>query len=938
MHRTGSKTTVKPKHKEMSLARRRLRQDLLELQRDGICSVAALPLDKNIFEWHVNIKPLDGVYSGVYFHLIMQFPTDYPASPPTVQIKTPISHPNIFGSWLCLSMIKKHTATVPYEGWSGAYSVSSILMQLQSFLFAEKIDQDYGGQANAQLTDGDVSRSLSTCKTLKCPCGHSHDTPWPPVKGPPESMIKIFPTDPRSGHVQVLGSACQTTHTYWVGAYGEFGACRGRVQYEAFINWTGDKWARNNIRGGLCRFGFGTQYAVVCGRDAASFGYGGTGMFSFDNNFTKFGDPFTTKDTITVAIDFEAGTLYFAKNGQILNDGHPLVLPPALCGVPLYPMLSFKNSRAEFNFGTPLTPCSWLRRGGFRTLEEVAIAERGNFDDEGNDDGTDRVWHNGRAVDWDHEGIIPELWLSVFCGLTVQDLFAAKFVCKSWHCSISRFNISERMETTCFFTRKNIFSRNHVLGIGLDIYDSKGRGQYQVRTQMDVLSETAWNNGCRIGVWGESLTHFLPMVMNREHSHRSSQQIEKYLLKIDRVLCPPKRAPLSSTGRRGGRGGAAASKSTRGSGSAAPHSTALRLLNCLVTMMNQIVVQFVMESEGKNTGPSPVGYGSWKAADRNISMRFCEKVVVGYCALHHLLLWLQARYRSEINQFVAQTMKSFMEKGTTKRLCPDLGKFLIYLMISRRTKWHDVAPRFILEVMTRNVRWMVNDRKYRQYDTTSYLRGRSAAAFTATQTSRRLVMFQVWFMRKCSAETLGSYNDRLGRPRTSFRNAVLQKTQSILDCKGWTQYFDGLGVRMRSEEDIDQLLCFAVGNSKENGYHGRGMQNHQWVRPPVIPMIGAPKKPKNPQQKIQKVANRPNARNTTKSTVSQKEGVRDEKTPKQNEGVHAQNGGSAKMSKSGGNSTKTNVNDEEQNKKPQPKLSKAARRRLRKKRNQKGNQ
>merc|ERR1719244_593020 len=192
---TNSRIKTKP------MAARRLRQDLLELQRDGICSVAALPLEKNLFEWHVNIKPVDGVYSGVYFHLIMVFPTDYPASPPVVKIKTPISHPNIFGEWLCLSMIKKHTATVPYEGWSGAYSVSSILMQLQSFLFAEKIDQDYGGQANAQLTDQDVNRSLECCKTLKCPCGHSHDTPWPPVKGPPQSMIKIFPSDPQSGHV-----------------------------------------------------------------------------------------------------------------------------------------------------------------------------------------------------------------------------------------------------------------------------------------------------------------------------------------------------------------------------------------------------------------------------------------------------------------------------------------------------------------------------------------------------------------------------------------------------------------------------------------------------------------------------------------------------------------------------------------------------------------
>merc|ERR1719244_2442344 len=720
--------TTNSRIKRKPMAARRLRQDLLELQRDGICSVAALPLEKNLFEWHVNIKPVDGVYSGVYFHLIMVFPTDYPASPPVVKIKTPISHPNIFGEWLCLSMIKKHTATVPYEGWSGAYSVSSILMQLQSFLFAEKIDQDYGGQANAQLTDQDVNRSLECCKTLKCPCGHSHDTPWPPVKGPPQSMIKIFPSDPQSGHVQVIGSAAQTTHTSWVGAYGEFGVCRGRVQYEAFINWTGDKWARDNIRGGLCRFGFGTEYARVCGRDGESFGYGGTGMFSFYNNFTKFGEPFTTKDTITVAIDFEARAIYFAKNGQMLNGDDPLTLPHQLCRVPMYPLLSFKNSRAEFNFGTPLTPCSWLQARGFRTLEEVVLDQRGRFDDEGNDDGTDRVWHGKGTVDWHHEAIIPELWLSVFCGLTVQDLFAAKFVCRSWHRTISRFNVSERMETSCFFTKKGVFARDQVLGIGVAVSsNSRGFGPKEVRTQMDMLSESAWTHGVRTGVWGEQLTHFLPMVMNREHSDRSGQKIEKYLLEIARSLCAPQQS------QRGGQ---------RPSTSAGPRSTGLRMLECLATMMNQIVVQLVMQSEAKSNGPEPVGYGQWMNKGRALSMRFCEKAVVGYCALHHLLLWLKARYRREVTQFADHTVARFLQKGTTKTVCPDLGKFLIYLMISSRTKWHEVAPNFILEVMTRNVRWMVQEPKYRKYDTIKPVSGRRAATFSATKTSRRLVMFQ----------------------------------------------------------------------------------------------------------------------------------------------------------------------------------------------------
>ena len=97
---------------------------------------------------------------------------------------------------------------------TGAYSATSILMQLQSFLFAEKIDQDGGYVVNAQISDQDVKASIKTCKTLMCKCGHNHLSQWPKVKGPPEALIKVYPTDPASGHVEVQGSAAQTTHSF----------------------------------------------------------------------------------------------------------------------------------------------------------------------------------------------------------------------------------------------------------------------------------------------------------------------------------------------------------------------------------------------------------------------------------------------------------------------------------------------------------------------------------------------------------------------------------------------------------------------------------------------------------------------------------------------------------------------------------------------------
>lgn len=75
--------------------------------------------------------------------MIIKFPDNYPEAPPKVNLCTVIEgHPNVFDwgeeyPYICLDMLKGHTSKTPYEGWSSAYSVLSLLLQLQSFLFEE---------------------------------------------------------------------------------------------------------------------------------------------------------------------------------------------------------------------------------------------------------------------------------------------------------------------------------------------------------------------------------------------------------------------------------------------------------------------------------------------------------------------------------------------------------------------------------------------------------------------------------------------------------------------------------------------------------------------------------------------------------------------------------------------------------------------------------
>eukprot|EP00897_Mesotaenium_endlicherianum_P008297 jgi/Mesen1/7496/ME000039S06704 len=164
-------------------AARRLQRDLKEVQAEPLPCVTAAPLENDLSQWHCNLKPDDGSYKGITFHVVLQFPRTYPMEPPSVRLCSRLEHPNVFYSWLgteehpyiCLDMLRnpQHHGE-PYTGWSGAYSVQSLLLQLQSFLFAENIPQDNGSTARGCSSSRAVMTASRSARRYKCPaCGFS---------------------------------------------------------------------------------------------------------------------------------------------------------------------------------------------------------------------------------------------------------------------------------------------------------------------------------------------------------------------------------------------------------------------------------------------------------------------------------------------------------------------------------------------------------------------------------------------------------------------------------------------------------------------------------------------------------------------------------------------------------------------------------------------
>ncbi|KAJ3032829.1 hypothetical protein HK097_005064, partial [Rhizophlyctis rosea] len=131
-------------------------------------------------------------------------PQDYPKSGPQISINTPVSHPNVFGSWICCDILKgKIVRSGGYVGgYTPAYTLQTILVQLLSFFTAEKVDQDYGNAAYTvrELSGYSPKSNEKAVLAFQCmDCGYGIDysqvvgrqhTPKAPVKSKPQRKPK----------------------------------------------------------------------------------------------------------------------------------------------------------------------------------------------------------------------------------------------------------------------------------------------------------------------------------------------------------------------------------------------------------------------------------------------------------------------------------------------------------------------------------------------------------------------------------------------------------------------------------------------------------------------------------------------------------------------------------------------------------------------------
>lgn len=116
--------------------RNRLLRDLAELQLNPYPNIKLFPKDDDINTACLVLSP----NGGASLHLTIKFTTDYPLSPPQITIQSYVVHPNVFDSYICASILNTT------EGYTPAYTLKGICIQILSFFSSDTLEQSYGNE------------------------------------------------------------------------------------------------------------------------------------------------------------------------------------------------------------------------------------------------------------------------------------------------------------------------------------------------------------------------------------------------------------------------------------------------------------------------------------------------------------------------------------------------------------------------------------------------------------------------------------------------------------------------------------------------------------------------------------------------------------------------------------------------------------------------
>ena len=108
---------------------KRILTESRELSKNSDPTIAAAPLETNLFEWHFTIKgPPSTPYEAGLYHGRIVLPPTYPLRPPSFRFLTPSGRFEV-NREICLSISGHHE-----ESWQPAWGIRTALCALRAFM------------------------------------------------------------------------------------------------------------------------------------------------------------------------------------------------------------------------------------------------------------------------------------------------------------------------------------------------------------------------------------------------------------------------------------------------------------------------------------------------------------------------------------------------------------------------------------------------------------------------------------------------------------------------------------------------------------------------------------------------------------------------------------------------------------------------------------
>ena len=325
-------------------------------------------------------------------------------------------------------------------------------------------------------------------------------------------------------------------------------------------------------------------------------------------------------------------------------------------------------------------------------------------------------------------------------------------------------------EYICYITKKNKQSCA-MLGFGINIENQRVG---ILSSPCEYLSKEAFDSGTRQSTFKKPFTYWLPILIESN----DWQTIKPLFVQTVNFIAKE----LSYTTK-----------------------TCINVVKVCSSLMNSLVVE-IMNTKNNVTAN--------------------DKFINGYFAIYRLL----KQYSSddiESIEFINNQLANFRTSvsNRNKSIVPNLGELLIYLTISDQYTWNTISQFFLEESDARNVFWYAvgnynNRASYPELIDPNYMGGRVTKVFSATETSRKLIMYQVEFSKVAKSITFESMDSNYGLAPVELRNRLKNMYSEIDNVVDWNGYFRWLNLPELSANDRTIQLSNAVILSNTQKYTG----------------------------------------------------------------------------------------------------------------------